>query len=104
MKVISDAKHGKVTITHGNKHITMDRAEYDKRVAEQTAWYNRQKSDKGYDKYHGKAAEMYDPDSPYPKQFNKPRFTERGKSTSGAKSGVVVTANNGLEEHLRRVG
>jgi hypothetical protein len=98
MKIQFDEEHGQVTVTtDGGAKVTMSRADYEAKVATRVDWYDKKKrremeAAKGHDKYHGQAAEMYDPDAPYTQTFN-PRYSPRGKG-SGSVNGPVITAAN----------
>lgn len=92
MKVEQDGNQ--VTITKGNMRVTLSVPEFERRIARMTDWYSAKKGSAEYDKYHGLAARMFDPESPYPKQFTH-KMCERW-TPSGATNGPVMTADNAL--------
>jgi hypothetical protein len=101
MKVEVTHEHGKVTLVKGNMRVTMTTQEFEKRVCGMTEWYNSKPGSEEYDKYHGNAKAMFDPNAPFPQTFNS-RVSVRWKP-SGAVNGPIITPATALQHYMRKV-
>jgi hypothetical protein len=100
MNVVVIRERGKVLLVKGNLRVTMTQAEFESRVCDMTDWYGAKKGTVEYDKYHGNASAMFDPESPFPKQFTH-KVNVRWKP-SGATNGPVIDSTNAFEHMMRR--
>jgi hypothetical protein len=98
VKLEHDPKHKQVVITKGSLRIRLSKAEFDAKTQEAVTWYKKRAPHYQFDKYHGSSALMYDPESPFPKQFNV-RVCERWKS-SNSKNGQVFDGNSVMSDFL----
>jgi len=75
-----------VIIKRGNKRVKMSKARYQEMLDEIKSRQHE------FDKYHGNAALMYDPEAPFPQTFNA-RASVRWAG-SGSESGKVTGSTN----------